>query len=569
MKQQSIIVKELDNGDYTMEEVQNIISALNFSVIVAITNPQGKITFVNQHFCDIAKYTKEELIGQDHRILNSGYHPRSFFKEMWRTIGSGKTWKGDVCNRAKDGSLYWVKTTIVPFLNEAGKPYQYVAIRTDITAQKDIKKVTELAYRDELTNLPNRRKLNKTINDYINEQTPFAVVFIDVNRFRNINDGLGHIVGDLFLKEMAKRLQGLNGSKEMFFRYNSDEFIYITKDIAHVDKAARRIIGLFDESFLIDDFEFYASISIGISIFTEDAHDAEQLLKNADAALLHAKQSHKISDYQIYQPTLNTGHDKWLMMETKLHDAIKLDKLELHYQPKINIKNNTLVGMEALLRWYDEDLGQVYPDKFIPFAEECGLIGDIGVWVLDKATRQVKAWNEKYGTQLHVAVNISPMHLSQENFVTHVKETIERVGLTPQELEIEITEMTMLDYTEDLITTITSLRELGITISIDDFGTGYSSLSYLKKFPIDALKIDRAFVQDIIPEPSGVAMTAAIISLAHALGLYVVAEGVEEQEELKVLEKHGCEYVQGYYFSRPLPAHEFEKLITQPVLPQS
>ncbi|CEA05185.1 Cyclic di-GMP phosphodiesterase Gmr [Metalysinibacillus saudimassiliensis] len=566
MQNQSIVLKDLDNGDYTMEEVQNIISALNFSVIVAITNPQGKITFVNQHFCDITKYTKEELIGQDHRILNSGYHPKSFFKEMWRTIGSGKTWKGDVCNRAKDGSLYWVKTTVVPFLNEKGKPYQYVAIRTDITAQKDIKKVTELAYRDELTNLPNRRRLNNTMNDYINQLTPFAVIFIDVNRFRNINDGLGHVVGDLFLKEMATRLASLNTAEEMFFRYNSDEFIFITKDVAHVDRAARRIIGLFDESFLIDDFEFYASISIGISIFTEDAHDSEQLLKNADTALLSAKQSHKISDYQVYKPNLNREHNKWLMMETKLHNAIKLDKLALHYQPKINITNDTLVGMEALLRWHDEDLGEVYPDTFIPFAEECGLIGDIGVWVLDKATRQVRAWNEKYGTSLHVAVNISPMHLTQENFVASVQATIDEVGLRPQELEIEITEMTMLDYTEDLIQTITSLRELGIAISIDDFGTGYSSLSYLKKFPIDALKIDRAFVQDIISEPSGIAMTAAIISLAHALGLYVVAEGVEEPEELAVLERHGCEFVQGYYFSRPLPAAEFEKLITQPIL---
>ena len=566
MQNQSIVLKELDNGDYTMEEVQNIISALNFSVIVAITNPQGKITFINQHFCDIAQYTKEELLGQDHRILNSGYHPKSFFKEMWRTIGSGKMWKGDICNRAKDGSLYWVKTTVVPFLNDKGKPYQYVAIRTDITAQKDIKKVTELAYRDELTNLPNRRKLNKTMNDYIQQATPFAVVFIDVNRFRNINDGLGHVVGDLFLKEMATRLVSLNEGNEMFFRYNSDEFIFITKDITMLEHMARRIICLFDESFVIDDFEFYASISIGISIFTEDAHDTEQLLKNADTALLSAKQSHKISDYQIYQPNLNRGHDKWLMMETKLHNAIKFDKLELYYQPKVNIKNDTLVGMEALLRWHDEDLGHVYPDTFIPFAEECGLIGDIGVWVLNKATRQVRAWNEQYGTSLHVAVNISPRHLMQQNFVATVKATIDEVGLKPQELEIEITEMTMLDYTEELITTITSLRNLGIAISIDDFGTGYSSLSYLKKFPIDALKIDRAFVQDIISEPSGVAMTAAIISLAHALGLYVVAEGVEEPEELAVLERHGCEFVQGYYFSHPLPAAEFEKLIPQPIL---
>ena len=572
MKMMNITPSSVNQMNYSLKELQDIFSAMNSSIIVAITDRTGKITFVNDHFCKISKYTREELVGQDHRLLNSGFHPKSFFREMWKTIGNGDMWNGEVCNRAKDGSLYWVKTTIFPFLDERGKPYQYIAIRVDITAQKDIKKITHIAYHDELTGLPNRRKLEQRLENEFHQSRrtgeKFALFFIDVNRFKHINDGLGHIIGDMFLVEMSNRLRNIDHTSNSFYRHNSDEFVMILNDVNRIDEMAKEIIGVFNESFIVDTYEFYASISIGISVFPDHANSVEELLKNADIAMYAAK-STRGNQYRLYRDNMDEANDKWLLLETKLHQALKQDRLELHYQPKIDLKTDSVIGMEALLRWYDPELGHIPPDRFIPFAEDCGLINDIGVWVLRKACAQARQWNESHDLSLRVAVNISPIHISTGGFVDMVRSVIAETGIDPNLLEIEITEMSMLDYTEDLIDTIKQLRELGITISLDDFGTGYSSLNYLKKFPVDVLKIDRAFVRDIVPEKSGIAMISAMISLAHALNLQVVAEGVEEEAELNVLREHGCEYVQGYYFSKPLSVEDFTNLIVNSVTNKS
>lgn len=572
MKMMNITPSSVNQMNYSLKELQDIFSAMNSSIIVAITDRTGKITFVNDHFCKISKYTREELVGQDHRLLNSGFHPKSFFREMWKTIGNGDMWNGEVCNRAKDGSLYWVKTTIFPFLDERGKPYQYIAIRVDITAQKDIKKITHIAYHDELTGLPNRRKLEQRLENEFHQSRrtgeKFALFFIDVNRFKHINDGLGHIIGDMFLVEMSNRLRNIDHTSNSFYRHNSDEFVMILNDVNRIEEMAKEIIGVFNESFIVDTYEFYASISIGISVFPDHANSVEELLKNADIAMYAAK-STRGNQYRLYRDNMDEANDKWLLLETKLHQALKQDRLKLHYQPKIDLKTDSVIGMEALLRWYDPELGHIPPDRFIPFAEDCGLINDIGVWVLRKACAQARQWNELHDLSLRVAVNISPIHISTGGFVDMVRSVIAETGIDPNLLEIEITEMSMLDYTEDLIDTIKQLRELGITISLDDFGTGYSSLNYLKKFPVDVLKIDRAFVRDIVPEKSGIAMISAMISLAHALNLQVVAEGVEEEAELNVLREHGCEYVQGYYFSKPLSVEDFTNLIVNTVTNKS
>ncbi|WP_332645732.1 putative bifunctional diguanylate cyclase/phosphodiesterase [Lysinibacillus sp. 54212] len=558
--------KVLEVMDLSLSELKDLKAALDESAIVAVTDHRGTITSVNDRFCEISKYTHEELIGQDHRVLNSGHHPKSFFREMWRNIGNGKTWNGEICNRAKDGSLYWVQTTIVPFLNEKGKPYQYISIRTDITAQKNIKKITYIAYHDDLTGLPNRRSLlkrleNEIINNYRNS-SKFALLLLDVNRFKNINDGLGHKAGDMFLINIADRLAAIDIGTESFYRLNGDEFVYVLNDISRMDEMANKIMAVFNERFTYYDYEFYSSISMGISIYPDHGENATKLLKHADTAMYEAKK-YKGNSCLLYNENMSGMNDQGLLLETKLHQALRDNSFELYYQPKMNIQKNKKVGMEALIRWNDPELGFVPPNHFIPFAEKCGLISDIGEWVLRNASMQVKEWNEKYGTDYRMAVNISPRHLAENTFVSRLKEIISDVRVDPNHLEIEITEMSMMDQNDDLINKIQEIKAMGILIAIDDFGTGYSSLSYLKQFPIDSLKIDRSFIQNIGNEPSGVAMVSAIIALAHALNLTVVAEGVEEFEELEILKEQACEYVQGYYFSKPLNATDFSKLIEE------
>jgi len=541
--------------EHTYEELKDIKAAVDEAVILAVTDPNGNITAVNDRFCEISKYSREELIGQNHRILNSKFHTKDFFKTMWKTIGSGQTWNGEICNRAKDGTLYWVQTTIVPFLNQKGKPYQYISIRTDITEQKNIQMITHFANHDVLTGLPNRRclaqKLSQLIIQSKEKESKFALFFIDINRFRHINDALGHNVGDLFLVEVADRFRSIDLTGNSFYRLNGDEFVYILEDITLLSEMAKKLMKIFEKPYFLNSHEFYSTISIGISIYPQHGTDVDNLLVNADLAMYAAK-NRKGNQYEIFTNIMQGKNDHVLIFESKLRNAIKEDLLEIHYQPKMDVQSEELIGMEALLRWSDEELGQIPPNEFIPFAEDCGLINDIGEWVLKTTALQIKDWEKQFEFNLRVAVNISPLHFKEPKFVARLVEILEETNVNPKHLEIEITEMSMMDYNNDLINKIQEVKNLGLTVAIDDFGTGYSSLGYLKEFPVDTLKIDRTFIVNISEGESGVAMVAAIIALAHALKLKVVAEGVETIEEMEILKRYNCEYVQGYYFSKPL-----------------
>lgn len=547
----------------SIHELLEINDALDQSVIIAITDEHGIIQKVNDRFCTISKYSTSEVIGQNLNIINSGTHPKSFFKQMWTKITSGHTWSGDICNKAKDGTLYWVNTTIVPCLNENQKPYKYISITSDITSTKKIKHLFHQDQHDTLTGMRNRRALDIEIDNLITKNdTSFSVILFDLNRFKMINDSLGYNAGDRVLLEIAKRLHSIESNLCSFYRLSSDKFVclYLDNDLIH--DQIKQIMHLFDCPFNIDNVDIYLNITVGASLFPDHGLQHEHLIKYAEIAMHQIKKQNTHS-YMIYIPEQNNPFKYDLLMESRLQAAIRNEAFELHYQPKIDLRTGHVIGMEALIRWYDKELGPIRPDIFIPIAEECGLIAQIGEWVTKTAGKQVKAWNEEFGLSLRVAINISPKHLARFDFIDNLKSNIEENHLDTSMLEIEITELSFLDQTPALIEKIQTLKNMGITISIDDFGMGYSSLSYLKKFPIDTLKIDRYFIKNLCEEKEAEAMVSAIISLAHALNLSVVAEGVENEIELSILKKHHCEFVQGYLFSKPLNVIDFEqKLIS-------
>lgn len=544
------------------QRLKNLQHALDQTVILLITDGEGVITYANKQFCDISQYTLEELTGNHFRKVCVDFHHRSFFQRILQQLAAGMQWEGELCNRAKDGSVYWVKTIIMPFANEYGQIDEYIAVFTDITSQKHTATAVDLtsSNHDELTGLPSRRSLHNRLTNEIDRRIPFAVFDIDINRFKSINDGLGHAIGDQFLIEVAERLSSIDLSTNSFYRQGADEFAFVLLELDELDTMALKIMEQFKKPFIIEGHKFYSSISMGIALYPEHGADSEILLNNADLAMLRAKER-RGNNYFVYNGNHESQDLKGITLETKLYDALRLDQLQLYYQPKIDLKTGQMVGMEALLRWIDSELGFIPPDRFIPFAEETGLIIPIGEWVLERACLDVKGWNDLFDLDLRVAINLSPIQLALPNIIETLENILANTNVNPQFVEIEITEMSMVDFNESLIDKLAQIRAMGITISIDDFGTGYSSLSYLKNLPVDALKVDRSFVMEIGMSDTGSNMVGAIIRLAHAMNLAVVAEGVEREEELAYLQECECELAQGYYFSKPLPAAEFFKYI--------
>ncbi|UIO43580.1 EAL domain-containing protein [Brevibacillus brevis] len=689
------LLREKD-GELNMvvNELADVKYALDQSTILAITDHKGIILRANEQFCRISKYERSELIGNDHRILNSGYHPKSFFKEMWSCIRSGQVWRGEIRNCAKDGSYYWVDTTIVPFKNQAGEIYQYLSIRSDITARKQMedelkrseekyriiaentsdiisiinldgeflylspshKRVWEhtvpdeeihnlfewiveddrdifayaiqhafstrkeymvecrintqrndviwteskinpimdeegnvtklllitrdvtdrkqseetihhLAYHDALTDLPNRRmyvqQLSKEMMQAKRFQSSLAVLFLDLDRFKDVNDSFGHDVGDMLLIEASKRLQACLKPGDVVARLGGDEFTIMQNQLLDRNEAtalAEQIMYQLQRPFELDGHVFNVSCSIGIALYPQDGDNPEDLLKRADTALYTVKSRGK-NGYDFFDPSMEAKSLERILMENEMRKAIEQEQFQIYYQPKIDIATSAMTGMEALVRWVHPELGIIPPNRFIPIAEETGMILALGEWILKQACKQNKNWHDQ-GYTLKVSVNLSARQIYQKDLVEMIKDILQETKLSPHWLELEITESIFVKM-EEATAVLQQIRDIGIQISIDDFGTGYSSFSYIKSLPVDTIKIDASFIRDIHHNQESQAIVKAIVTIAQSLNMNVIAEGIELHDQVAALKENGCDHGQGYLFSKPLPTDDFDQLLRQ------
>lgn len=690
---------ELQRGKHELEqrvaertaELQQQKDAMDQHAIVNITDAAGNIIYANEKFTQISGYSRDELLGKTHRILNSGHHPKSFFADMWCTITQGKTWHGQVCNRAKDGSRFWVESTIVPFLDQSGVPYQYVSIRTDITEQKqaeeslriaaaafniqegmlvtdaggiiiranqaftDLTGYTEqevigktpallkserhgpefflrmwqliedngywqgeiwnkrkdgkiyaewltisavktpdgttthyvgtfseitknkeaeaevhrLAYYDPLTHLPNRRLLQDRLKQAIlgchRSGRHAALLFLDLDHFKRLNDTRGHKVGDQLLVEVARRMKECVREGDTVARIGGDEFIILMEGLSEngqeaglqADHIAGKVGQALQLPYMLAGQDFHCSSSIGITLIHHETANAGEVLRHADLALYKAKDAGR-NCYRFFDPAMQDALDRHARLEADLRLAVEKGQLLLHFQPQVDATHR-IIGAEVLLRWQHPSRGLVPPGDFIPLAEETGLIIPIGQWVLETLCRQIKVWSsDPVASQLRFALNVSAAQFRQSNFVAQIEAVLAKTGANPRQLKIELTESMMLEDINDSLWKMHALKLLGISLSIDDFGTGHSSLSYLTQLPLDQLKIDRSFVLNLPDSHNDAVVAQTIITMAKGLELDVIAEGVECNGQLEFLQRHGCHSYQGYFFSHPLPLAEFE-----------
>jgi len=679
----------ISSEEKASRELRAYKDAIGKLALISITNCSGKIIQINEKLCEISGYSQEELIGQDHSILNSGLHSRPFFVEMLSAIANGQIRHKEICNRSKNGNIYWVDSTIVPLKNEQGIINRYLSVSVDITERKqkaiemdkklkesnclnlirqdlvtysnletilnhvvrhmidaihqpefsairielfdtvitsenytdelnewistpisiyeeacgqlqifslkqDIfdltkkqcfietisyelgkwleRKETEnhilrMATHDALTQLPNRHLLLDRLEHALASDARYnlkmAVLFIDLDHFKIINDAEGHEVGDLLLKEMANRLLQCMRKEDTVARQGGDEFIVVLHQIKTSEDAgfvAQKIINSLAQPFHIQKKILHIGCSIGIAVFPNDGKNASVLLKHSDIAMYHAKETGR-NNYKFFTQELNASAHEKQVLKTELYEALRQDQLILYFQPVFSMPNYELKCLEVLMRWNHPEKKLIMPQQFISLAEDSGMIIPIGEWVINAVCKQIKIWQE-YGIDIpQIAINLSTKQFKDDSLIKKISGLLAETGLPGQHIALEITESLLIDDFEKVEKTINQLKAMGIKLSIDDFGTGYSNFGYLKRFQIDTLKIDRSFVQDITTNSGDHAIITAMITLAKNLDLDIIAEGVENQDQLELLMLSGCTQFQGYFFSKPLPAHDLEQFL--------
>ncbi|MEO5340239.1 MAG: EAL domain-containing protein [Magnetococcus sp. MYC-9] len=542
----------------------------NTSEGIVVTDPEARVQSVNPAFVRITGYSEGDVLGHSVNLIRSDRHDTTFYQKLWQTLTETGYWQGEFWSRRKDGQTYPQWLTISAVRDPIGSIQNYIGVFSDLTALKESEEsLLHLLGHDTLTDLPNRHlfqeRLSFALDNTVSREGMVAILLLDLDRFKVINDSMGHDVGDRLLVLAGERLTHLLNSEQPLLgtcvlgRLGGDEFGIILPKLSHAQDAtqlAKRILDGFARPFMIDSMEYFLGVSIGIGISPLDGKDVKTLMKNTDVALYHAKEQGR-HNFQFYRHALNTFSMERMVLEGELRNALDRGEFVMYYQPQMDASTGRLAGAEALIRWAHPQKGMVAPGAFIPLAEEIGLIVPMGVWAMETVCRQAQSWWETGLPPLRVAVNVSGVHFKQPDFIDTVISVLHRSGLEAHWLELELTESIAMGDVETTHAKLNRLSDAQIQLAIDDFGTGFSSLSYLKRFPIDTLKIDQSFVRNCTQDADDAAIIRAFIQLAHSLSLTVIAEGVETEEQLRFLRSEHCDEVQGYLYSRPLPEASF------------
>ncbi|HEX5670159.1 MAG TPA: EAL domain-containing protein, partial [Sulfuricurvum sp.] len=534
---------------------------------IIITDFKANIEYVNAAFVNSSGYTSSEVIGKNPRFLKSGNTPEHAYDSMWAALVRQEKWQGEFINKRKDGTNYIYSINVAPVINKEGRTTHYIAIEEDISEQKKTQeRIHYLANFDALTGLPNRIQMDEhlryTLSLAKRNPATFALMFLDLDHFKNINDTLGHSIGDLLLVELAKRLSSAVRDEDTISRMGGDEFVLLLPETDEngAGQVAQKLLQSIAQPFVLEGHELTITGSIGIALYPSDGPDIETLSKNADTAMYRSKRDGR-NAYCFFTQQMQINSQRNLELSNALHTALQRNEFHLVYQPQHSMEDNSIIGAEALIRWNHPSMGSISPMEFIPVAEDNGMILAIGEWVLRTAVQQAYEWNQNNNYSILMAVNLSAVQFRHPSLVTMITEILDDIDLPPQYLEIELTEGVAMHNPKAAVNVMNSLHDIGVRMSIDDFGTGYSSLSYLKKFNIYKLKIDQSFVRDISTDPEDKAIVSAVIQMARSLGLKTIAEGVETIEQLNYLKEQQCDEIQGYYYSKPLLPEEFEAYI--------